>query len=81
MHLDTRLVRRHSPPDFERFPVGIWLPDPERESLESVMLQRGVLLAVSRAVGSPNDPAKAQPVFQTTDVKVPHEAFVFQMAS
>jgi hypothetical protein len=61
--------------------VGIWLPDPARESLENAMLQRGVLLALSRAVGSPDDPAKAQPVFQTTDVKVPHEAFVFQMAS
>ena len=68
------------PAGLREISVGIWLPDPERESLENAMLQRGVLLAVSRAVGSPNDPAKAQPVFQTTDVKVPHEAFIFQMA-
>jgi hypothetical protein len=68
------------PAGLREISVGIWLPDPERESLESAMLQRGVLLAVSRAVGSPDDPAKAQPVFQITDVKVPHEAFVFQMA-
>jgi hypothetical protein len=43
------------------------------------MLRRGVLLSQSRAVGTLDDLAQA-PVIQTTDLKVPHETFVFQMA-
>ncbi len=70
-----------SPDGLRKISMGIWPSDAERESLQTAMLQRGVILTVSRAVGSPDDPAKAQAVFQTPDVRVPHETFVFQMAT
>ena len=67
------------PEGLKKISNGIWLPDSEREALQAALLQRGVLLAVSRAVGSPDDPAKAQAVFQTAEVRIPRSTFLFGM--
>jgi hypothetical protein len=55
---------------------GLWPRDADRESVETAMLQRGVLRAVSTAVGRPEDPAGALATFQTADVRVPRQVFV-----
>jgi hypothetical protein len=59
---------------------GLWPRDSDRELVETAMLQRGVLRAVSAAVGSPEDPAAAQARFQTAEVRVPRQTFVLGMA-
>jgi hypothetical protein len=59
---------------------GLWPRDSDRELVETAMLQRGVLLAVSAAVGSPEDPAAAQAAFQTAEVRVPRQTFMVGMA-
>jgi len=56
------------------------IPDSDRDSLLTAMLQRGVVLAVSGAVGDPNDPAQAQAAFQTPEVRVAREVFLAGMA-
>jgi hypothetical protein len=60
--------------------LGVRLSDMERDSLQMAMLQRGVLLTAARAVGGPDDPAKAMAIFQSPDARVPHNTFVFEMA-
>ena len=59
---------------------GLWPRDSDGELVETAMLQRGVLRAVSAAVGSPEDPAAAQARFQTAEVRVPRQTFVLAMA-
>jgi hypothetical protein len=59
---------------------GIRLADSDRDSLLTAMLQRGVILAVSGAVGSPDDPIRALAGFQTPEVRVPRETFLYGMA-
>ncbi|HUI78879.1 MAG TPA: hypothetical protein VLY24_13215 [Bryobacteraceae bacterium] len=59
---------------------GTWLTDADRDSLLTAMLQRGVVRAVSEAVGTPGDPGKAQAAFQTAEVRIPRETFLFGMA-
>lgn len=59
---------------------GVRLADSDRDSLLTAMLQRGVLLAVSGAVGSPDDPVKALAAFQTAEVRIPRETFLYGMA-
>lgn len=59
---------------------GVWLGDSARQLVERSMLQRGVLRAVSAAVGFPEDAAKARVFFETSPLTMPHEAFVTSMA-
>jgi hypothetical protein len=44
------------------------------------MLQRGVLRAVSAAVGDPEDPAAALAKFQAVEVCIPRQTFFYGMA-
>lgn len=69
------------PPDLARVSSGTWLPDADREALERAMMTRGVIEAVSSAVGSPKDPSGAQRAFQTRPMQVPRQTFFYQMAS
>jgi len=70
-----------TPPEaLSKLSGGAWLPDSERDSLLTAMLQRGVLLAASVAVGSPDDPGKAEAVFQAAEVRIPRETFFYGMA-
>jgi hypothetical protein len=59
---------------------GMWPRVSDRESVQAAMLQRGVLRVVSTAVGSPEDPVKALAVFQTADVRIPRETFLYGVA-
>jgi len=59
---------------------GVRLADSDRDALLTAMLQRGVVLAASGAVGSPDDPGKAQAAFQTAEVRIPREIFLYGMA-
>jgi hypothetical protein len=52
----------------------------EAASVEKSMLQRGVLLAVSNAVGAGTDVAKAREVLKSGDVKIPRQDFLRAMA-
>jgi hypothetical protein len=63
-----------------RISSGFWLSDSERKSIERAMLQRGVILSVSAAVGFPDNPSKAQVFFRTPEVLVPRDIFVGSMA-
>jgi hypothetical protein len=59
---------------------GQWLDDWRREALQRAMLQRGVILAVTYAVGAAEDPAMAATEFQTAQVQIPRAAFLTGMA-
>lgn len=59
---------------------GLWPRDSDRESVETAMLQRGILQAVSTAVGRAGDPAGALATFQTAGVRVPRQLFIHGMA-
>jgi hypothetical protein len=59
---------------------GALIQDSERELLLNEMLQRGVVLNVSRAVGSPDDTAKALEKFKTGEVSVPRATFLYAAA-
>jgi hypothetical protein len=67
------------PGSLKRVAGGILVPDAEREALQTSMLQRGVLLGVCRAVGSADDPAKAQEKFKG-EVLVPRDVFLLAVA-
>ena len=68
------------PEGLERISYGIWTPEAEQAELQDAMLQRGVLLAVCRAVGSAEDPVKALKAFQTQEVRIPRQVFLLEMA-
>jgi hypothetical protein len=68
------------PPGLQRISSGLWLSDSERKSVAAAMLQRELVRSVSAAVGFPDDPSKAQVLFRTPEVLVPHEIFVGSMA-
>ena len=59
---------------------GLWPRDSDKESVETAMLQRGVLRAVSTAVGRPEDPAAALAIFQAAEVGIPRQTFIEGMA-
>jgi hypothetical protein len=82
------------PLDFT-FPVGSALPAPQLtkigngelpasavlDDLRRQHLQTGVILQTCRALGFPEDSAKAQEVFRAGNPKAPREAFLLAMAS
>jgi hypothetical protein len=59
--------------------AGILLPPAEVENLQRVMLQRGVLLSLGRALGTGEDAAKAQEAFKTGQVA--RQSFLLGMAA
>jgi hypothetical protein len=59
---------------------GLWPRDSDTESVETAMLQRGVLRTVCNAVGHPGDSGAALAMFQAGEVRVPREVFVYAMA-
>ena len=68
------------PADLAKVAGGTWLGDSDREALQRATLQRGVILAASRAVGSPDDPSVALASFQVADVQIPRETLLFGVA-
>jgi predicted amidohydrolase YtcJ len=59
---------------------GVMPAEAEVASLEKAMLQRGVLLAVANAAGSPNDTAKARERLKEGELKLPRQEFLRAMA-
>ncbi len=68
------------PAGLKRVSGGILVQDSEVELLQAAMLQRGVLLSVCRAVGSPDDAAAAQEKLKTGELRVPREIFLLGIA-
>jgi len=68
------------PPALRKVAAGMVIQDSERESMQTDMLQRGVLLSLCRAAGNPDDPAKTIELFKSGEVRVPREVFLFAMA-
>lgn len=68
------------PAGLKRMSGGILVQDTERDLLQAAMLQRGVLMAVCAAAGSPGDAAAAQDKLKTGEVRVPRDTFVLAVA-
>jgi hypothetical protein len=68
------------PQGLTRLGKALFVPDTEQAQLLKAMLQRGVVLALSAATGNADDAAKAQQLFQTPDVKVARDTFLFASA-
>jgi hypothetical protein len=60
---------------------GVWLSETEIETAQKRAIERAVLLAVCRAAGAKNDPAKAQDLLKTGEAKIPRGIFVEAMAA
>jgi len=61
--------------------AGILLQESEAASLQTAMLERGVVQAVCKLVGSPDDPAKSLELFKTAPVQVKREVFLLAAAN
>ena len=59
---------------------GILIQDSEKELLETAMLQRGVLQAMTQMAGAPDDAAKTLEMFKAGEAKVARPTFVFAAA-
>ncbi len=64
------------PAGLKRVSGGILVQDSERELLQAAMLQRGVLLSVCAAAGSPDDAAATQEKMKTGELQVPRDTFI-----
>lgn len=64
------------PVQLQRVAKGMILADSDVESLTREMVQRGVLLAMARAVGAPDDTAKALEIFKAGEVKAQRAVFL-----
>jgi hypothetical protein len=60
---------------------GIFLSESEQETVQKRMLERWILIGVAKAVGTGEDTAKAQAMFQAGEVKVPRGMFMMAMAN
>jgi hypothetical protein len=68
------------PEEVLKISYGVWPLDSDREMVETAMLRRGILRAVSTVVGHPEDPAAALTAFQAAGGRVPHEVLIQSMA-
>ena len=60
---------------------GNLLPAAMAETTERRALERGILQAIARAAGAPDDAAKAEQILKTTEGKVPRATFLLAMAN
>lgn len=58
---------------------GGLLPEAKLGPVRQRAIERGVLLVTCEAVGAPEDMAKAQEIFKSAEVKVPHDVFALAM--
>ena len=63
-----------------RVSTGTPLPEMDAASLQKAMLQRGVVMALCKAAGSPDDSAKVLDKFKASEVKIPRATFVAGLA-
>ncbi len=69
------------PPYLLRVEKGIMPSEADIEAAHSASLDRGILLTTCRAVGAPEDTAKAAEVFKAEKVEVPRATFMLAMAN
>jgi hypothetical protein len=67
-------------PQFSKVASGIALSAAEAETAQQRALDRGVVLAVCRAAGAPDDSAKAEELLKGGTAKVPRATFIMAMA-
>jgi hypothetical protein len=60
---------------------GIFLSESEQATAQKRMLERWILIGVAKAVGTGEDTAKAQAMFQAGEVKVPRAVFMMAMSN
>ncbi len=68
------------PVSLQRVAKGMLLPDAEIDSLQKEMIQRGVLMSMTRAAGAGEDTAKALEIFKAPKVTVAKPAFGLEIA-
>lgn len=68
------------PVQLQRVAKGMMVPDAEIDTLQTAMLQRGVLLTVTRVAGAADDPAKTQEIFKAGEVKIPRATFLLAVS-
>ncbi len=68
-------------PALKRVSSGILIPEAEVETVQKRVLERAVLLAACRAVGAPDDAAKAQQIFKSDTVQVEWPVFALALAN
>jgi hypothetical protein len=68
------------PVSLQRLKKGMVLPDAEIESLQKEIIQRSVLLAMTRAVGAGDDTAKSLEIFKAGNVTIAKPAFALENA-
>ena len=68
------------PVQLQRVAKGIIVPDADIEALQRSMIQRGVLLTVTRMVGAGEDSAKALEMFKGGEVRIPRATFLMGVA-
>ena len=68
-------------PQVKRVSSGILIPEAEADTLEQRVRERAVLLAACRAVGAPDDPAKAQQVFKSEPLQIDWPVFAAALAN
>ena len=68
------------PAALRRVASGVLIQDSEKDSLESAMIQRGVLQTMAQMVGAPDDSAKTLELFKAGEPKIPRATFVFATA-
>ncbi len=68
------------PASLRKVAGGVLIQDSERDSLETALLQRGVLQTMAAMVGAPDDAAKTLDLFKAGEPKIPRETFLFATA-
>ncbi len=68
------------PPGMAKVAGGLLVQESEAASLQSAMLQRGVLSALSRVVASPDDTAGTLEKMKAPEVRVPRATFLLAVA-
>jgi hypothetical protein len=68
------------PPVMSRVGSGMLPAATDIENAQRAVLQRNVILAITRAAGAVEDSSKAQQMFRDGEVKVPRQQFMFALA-
>lgn len=68
------------PPNLRKVYAGVLMQEAEADSLETAMLQRGVIQAICKLVGHADDSAKSLELFKTPSVQINREIFLFGAA-
>jgi len=68
------------PAGLKKIAGGMLLQESEKESLQTAMVQRGVVRTICRLAGNPDDTAKTVEVFKAPEVKVTRETWRFATA-